>query len=572
MKKLTKILVAILSLLAITSFALACAPNEGENNNPPQHTHAFSTEYYHDNDYHWFECECGEDKGKTAHSFTDGKCSCGYEKEEAGGQTPTTPEHTHNFDRTTSHDDYLKSKATCENKAVYYYACKCGEKGTKTYEFGNALGHSYGEWVSNGDGTHTKICANDNTHKVTEDCYVGYNGSYATCAKKAVCGYCNAEFGELEPHRYASEYSHDENRHWQEVTCGCDIEPTYENHGTEGNACVTCEYPFKPTDGIIYDKSADGTYAEVIGYEGSAKKIRIADTYQGLPVKNIYDGAFEDTDVTFVIIPDSIKGIGDSAFYGCDLTSVVIPDGVTSIGNSAFYDCDLTSVVIPDSVTSIGAMAFYYCTSLTSVEIPDSVTSIGSSAFYGCDLTSVVIPDSVKSIGYFAFYGCDSLTSVVIGSSVESIGKAAFFGCDKLQFNEYGNCKYLGSSDNDYYALVEVTNKNLSSYTIHENTKIIADDGVCNCGRLSSIEIPDSVTSIGDSAFSNCTSLTSVEIGSSVTSIGNSAFYGCDSLTSENITVKDPNGWQYKSDDTWYDISGSSVANYIKNRYILRKK
>lgn len=44
--------------------------------------------------------------------------------------------------------EYLKSVATCTDKANYYYACKyCGLKGTKTYTNGNALGHKLGAMI-----------------------------------------------------------------------------------------------------------------------------------------------------------------------------------------------------------------------------------------------------------------------------------------------------------------------------------------------------------------------------------------------------------------------------------------
>ena len=80
-------------------------------------------------------------------------------------------------------------------------------------------------------------------------------------------------------------------------------------------------------------------------------------------------------------------------------TNIKIMDGTLGIAGSAFSGySNLTSVVIPNSVTSIGGSAFRNCSGLTSVTIPNSVTSIGSEAFYNCSgLTSVTIPNSVPS-------------------------------------------------------------------------------------------------------------------------------------------------------------------------------
>ena len=52
---------------------------------------------------------------------------------------------SHTFDREVVAATYLKSEATCTTAAVYYKSCVCGEKGTETFESGEALGHDYQE-------------------------------------------------------------------------------------------------------------------------------------------------------------------------------------------------------------------------------------------------------------------------------------------------------------------------------------------------------------------------------------------------------------------------------------------
>ena len=153
------------------------------------------------------------------------------------------------------------------------------------------------------------------------------------------------------------------------------------------------------------------------------------------PLSRAHHLYIDGSEVTDVIIPNSVKGIGQNAFrHASYLVSVTIPNSVTSIGSSAFEECSgLTSVSFGNSVTDIGNYAFKNCKGLTSISIPNSVTSIGQSSFHECSgLTSVIIPNNVKSIGQSAFEGCSGMTSVTIGNSVTSIGKSAFQGCAGL--------------------------------------------------------------------------------------------------------------------------------------------
>ncbi len=55
--------------------------------------------------------------------------------------------------------------------------------------------HSWGEWTSNGNGTHTRTCTTDSSHTETGSC----SGGKATGTEKAICETCHTAYGELLP-------------------------------------------------------------------------------------------------------------------------------------------------------------------------------------------------------------------------------------------------------------------------------------------------------------------------------------------------------------------------------------
>ena len=355
--------------------------------------------------------------------------------------------------------------------------------GVKTeYEVKNK-NHTFSEWkLYNEDETdcekklYYRVCSDCSTIEWKEGKYEDHNWSVVTtkptcqaggydtktcrsCGKVEVCNETP-----VADHDYNTSYTTDNSYHWLKCkNCDATTQKVEHTLGDDG-ACTVCLAQIGDTEGIIYDISTDGTYALVVGYEGTATKIKIAEEYKGLPVKEIYDGAFATTNITSVIISNSVTSIGDYAFSGCSkLNSVAMP-GVTSIGYGAFYECYrltdvyitditnwlnikfcenkypnnplfyvgnlylnnelITELVIPDSVDYISDYAFYNCDSLVSVVIPDSVTSIGDGAFLNCSsLESVTIPDSVTSIGYWAFSDCDSLTDVYYAGTEEEWAK-----------------------------------------------------------------------------------------------------------------------------------------------------
>ena len=149
----------------------------------------------------------------------------------------------HDFTAEKIDDEYLKSAAMCTENAVYYTSCvRCGlsSKGTEneaTFENGETLGHNWGGWKSNEDGTHTRACARDGSHTETADCSASSPiHTDATCTENAydtytceVCGYVwrvveeNSALGHDEIHHNAKAATCTEKGNKAYVTCSrCD--------------------------------------------------------------------------------------------------------------------------------------------------------------------------------------------------------------------------------------------------------------------------------------------------------------------------------------------------------------
>lgn len=116
-------------------------------------------------------------------------------------------EHTHEFTNYVSDNN-----ATCTSDGTKTAKCNgCDATDTKA-DSNSKKGHSYTNYVSDNNAT----CTADGT-------------------KTAKCDRCDAtdtkaDTGSKKEHTYATTYSYDENYHWYNATCGCDLVSGKEAH------------------------------------------------------------------------------------------------------------------------------------------------------------------------------------------------------------------------------------------------------------------------------------------------------------------------------------------------------
>ena len=263
------------------------------------------------------------------------------------------------------------------------------------------------------------------------------------------------------------------------------------------------------------------------GYE-TISDVEIPSNIDGVRVVTIGYQAFQNKNITSVIIPETVRKIEQFAFaYNSTLTHIEIPKSVTSIASQVVSGCSLPddeafiykrnadgsedktnligyggankNPVIPEGVTRISYRAFYNC-GLLSVEITDTVTTIAGEAFLQNSLTHLDIPDSVTSLSGTAFNNNSLVDEDAFIYAIKSGG-----GEDRTKVIGYGGAN---------------------------RTNVVVPDGVLEIGSqafsycyIYKITLPEGLKVIGTLAF-EMNNLTELEIPGTVTYIGNGAING----------------------------------------------
>ncbi len=315
--------------------------------------------------------------------------------------------------------------------------------------------------------------------------------------------------------------------------------------------------------------------------------INIPSKFENFDGKCIFRYCYNLTDIT--VADDNLNFSADGmVIFNKDKTSIelvsgaltgkyIIPNTVTSIGDAAFCNSDISSVVIPNSVVKIGRYSFEFCRNMTTVYMGKGVTNIGYGAFDFCNLTTINYAGTEeewaaikKTSGwdnytgdYTVYYSkdiydgiclteghnfvnnvceyCGERGSAGLAYSVGDSGVVTLSGIGTCTDTEVVIPKtYLGKTVTAIGANAFVKNTNIVSVILQDGLETIGSSAFASCTALKSITLPESLTAIPNYCFRSCAALESVELPANLIKIGTYAFDGCKSLTNiaipENIT------------------------------------
>ena len=527
MKK--KLLFAFLAIISAVCLAFAfTACNRDEPAGPSVHTHTYETDYSgYDDEYHWHKATCEhklEISGKEKHIFisNSNKCSkCNYTK------------------KLTSFTITFKA----EGKIVAIQNYTEEDEAVIEPDIPKKTGYT-GKWEE-----YTLNMENITVNAVYE--VIEYTITFIADEEIVATRNYTEENKKIdepdvpEKTRFLGK--------WESYTL------------TFGDINVNAVY----TDILTYELNENGYSYKITGVnELPVGVLELPSQINGKPITAIDDCAFMDCSVVeSIIIPKDIVDIGLSVFKGCTaLSSINIPDGVKSIKSYTFAECSaLENIIIPESVEAVGYAAFTGCSSLKRMTIPfvggasnvgggvelfgfifgsqefensmlisqscnrydasfltesfdfyipnslTDITVLNSNipfcAFENCKgLVSITLSDGIKRIGDNAFRNCDNLANLIIPNSIIFVGADALSGCSRLRYTTYNyGTKYFGNTENPHYILVDVADRNITSFTVHNNTKCILPVFGKGYKNLTSLTIPDGVTSVNSGGMYNDT-------------------------------------------------------------------
>lgn len=499
-------------------------------------------------------------------------------------------EHVHSFTERVVSEKYLASAATCTEAATYYYSCSCGEKGSTTFVYGQATGHSFAtEWSHDSTNHwHAATCG----HDVKADNAVHSFDKDGVCT---VCGFNKTLNGvELKSTVFTMDYLN--------KTATLQVSNATASYDLTG--CFTVD------SGATLKIYTD--YAQTTELNDLSITLEVGDKNYWVSVTNGEKNAV----YTVTIHRRAMYTVAFDTNGGTDVEPKQVEEGtvieeptVTKTGYTLSWDYDFANPITTNvTITASWTATQYKITYVlgicengegnpTTYTIEDAEITLalpiktgyecswdnggkiesgstGDKTFtasytviiynitynysgeetidanpltYTVNTNTITLALPTAKEGYHFSWsdggkiargstGDKTFTLNVIADVTLSVNGTTVTGLNNTEITELVILsEYYGKEVTSINTGAFSGKTSLTKVTIKDGITAIGDNAFENCTALASITLPSDLTNLGNYAFSGCTALTSIKIPGGVNSIGNYAFSGCTALTSVTL-------------------------------------
>lgn len=282
------------------------------------------------------------------------------------------------------------------------------------------------------------------------------------------------------------------------------------------------------------------------------------------PDCEIGNSCFSNSQVSSVTLPQGMKKLGRHVFFYClNLTSLTLPEGMEEIGMMCFGSCNLSTVNLPSTLVKldscalmdnpftsinlknvkfVGRQAFSQCMNLTTVTSNGKLEEIDGAAFTRCPMTTAYLPEGLLTIIMNAYFRCPDLNSFTVPTTVTTITGNPCVGATSLtEFNVAEGSEYFAAYDGCLYATGGYTAKPDVIRTEGDvSTGLTALVAVPTGWQQSLLSVPEGVTIIANQAAREATSITEVELPSTLAEVRASAFSSITGINSVTCMATTP--------------------------------
>ncbi len=307
------------------------------------------------------------------------------------------------------------------------------------------------------------------------------------------------------------------------------------------------------TDEYTFELSEDGNYYILTGVPKKTVEIVVPDEYEGKPVMEIANDAFQR-----------------AYAYG---ESFILSENIF-VMNSFYINLNAKKLQYNEYENGqyLGTKDNPYYALITLIDK---------------SVTEVILHEDTRIIADYALLYASELKKITLSPNFKHIGARGLINTmgsndaeADFEYTEYNNCYYLGTATNPYHMMVKLCHADVTSVELHPDTKVIMqssfrmhqwgkfeeDTSSESAEKLETVTIPKSVETIGAWAFSGCSALKTINLEAE--SIDDLALFDMRGMP-ENVTINWNHGNESSSEENTSDsISQSSDNGESDNNYI----